>query len=113
MNERIFARRNPIIKKVIFASELFCRIRNMRQGKTLVTSIVNKCTLRDAILLDGVDGQTYGDVIKAVFPQIEVTDETRATIHFYVDTKEGTTIFTGCMPAYIWDAPYKRRKTNE
>lgn len=109
MNKRILARRNPIVKQVIFISELFCRIRSMRQGKTLVYSVVNKCTLHDAILLDDLSGQTYGDIIKAVFPQIEVTDETRATIHFYVDTEEGTTIFTGCMPAYIWNAPYKRR----
>ncbi len=50
------------------------------------------------------------EMIKAVFPQIIVTSEDRANIHFYVDDKDGHTMFTGCMPKYVWDAPYKEVK---
>ena len=65
----------------------------------IVTALTEGATVSDSM--------TNGDMIKAVFPKVTVTNEDRALIHFYVDEDDGHTAFSGCIQKYVWNAPYK------
>lgn len=72
----------------------------------LITCRINELATTDVIPIP--KEATNGGMIKAMFPQVVVTSEERATIHFYVDDEDGHTLFTGCMPQYVWNAPFQK-----
>lgn len=56
-------------------------------------------------------GATNGDMIKAMFPQVTVPSEDRATIHCYIENQ--VTEFTAMSMKDWWNAPYKRGSEKE
>ena len=52
------------------------------------------------------DNATNGDVIKAIFPQVIIPSEDRATIHCYIENQ--VTEFTSMSMKEWWNAPYQK-----
>lgn len=53
------------------------------------------------------ENPTNGDIIKAMFPNMQTNEEWKSTFHCFIET-DGHTAITACGMRDWWNAPYKR-----
>jgi hypothetical protein len=76
-------------------------------GIETVEKFINEQPTADVIPIP--EGATNGDMIKAMFPNVQIREVCRGElIEFTLDGVVGTTVTKGC-----WNAPYKRGNKNE
>jgi len=87
--------------KVISLPEIANQIRRRRSGKTLISEFINQCKIEDAIIIP--DGATNGDMIRAMFPNVECGKDELGNVFIISSVQLGTIAFGESW----WNTPYK------
>lgn len=87
--------------KVISLPEIASKIRCRRSGKTLLSEFINQCKIEDAIIIP--EGMTNGDVIKAMFPNVECGKDELGNVFIISSAQLGYIAFRKNW----WNASYK------
>jgi hypothetical protein len=90
--------------KAVTLNSIVAVIRARRGYKTFLSEFIQQCEIVDAISIP--DGATNGDMIKMLFPDVEVDEKSEDTVHLK-DKWHNPLVFIQ-IPKDIWNLPYKK-----